>query len=240
MTPEDLVEELKAALPGGLKSVVLYGSAAAGDHVGKVSDYNVLVVTESLGLKELRALSKPSRRWTREGNPPPLLFTETRLQRSADVFPIEILDILQSHRVLFGEDVVAGLDITTDNLRLELEHELKGKLIQLRERYLDTGGKPARVAELMATSLSTFLVLLRGALRLFEKDVPSVKLDVPAKLAAHLSFDTEIFGIVNDLRKGNKKVSGDAADALFARYLRTLEQVADGVDAYLNKTVRGE
>lgn len=57
MTPEQLVERLKAAAPGVVRSVLLYGSAAAGDHAWKRSDYNVLVVAERLGLAELKAIS---------------------------------------------------------------------------------------------------------------------------------------------------------------------------------------
>ena len=149
MTIEQLVEQLKKALPDGLKSVVLYGSAAAGDHVSKRSDYNVLVVTEQLGLSELKALSKPASAWVKAANPPPLLFTLDRLKKSSDVFPIEFLDIKETHKILFGEDFLQDIEVHTENLRLELEHELKGKLIQLRERYLLANGKPKQVIELM-------------------------------------------------------------------------------------------
>ncbi|RPJ53355.1 MAG: nucleotidyltransferase domain-containing protein, partial [Acidobacteria bacterium] len=153
MTPEQLVEKLKQANPTGLKAVILYGSAAAGDHVGKRSDYNILVVMDQLGLRELKLFLKPSEAWVKDGNTPPLLFTPEVLQRSADVFPIEMLDIRDSHRVLYGEDITGEIQINPENLRLQLEHELKGKVIQLRERYLSTGGKPKLVGDLLMNSL---------------------------------------------------------------------------------------
>ena len=103
MTPEELIERLNSAVPGKLSSAVLYGSAAAGDFVPKASNYNVLLVIDGLGLAELDALSKPVAQWTRAGHRPPLLFTCGQLQASADAFPIELLDMQQSHRVLFGE-----------------------------------------------------------------------------------------------------------------------------------------
>jgi len=240
MKPEELVKQMEKALPSGLKSVVLYGSAAAGDHIAKRSDYNILVVTENLGLKELKALSKLSIRWTKAGNPAPLLFTLDRLKKSADVFPIEILDIKQSHRILFGEDIVSKIEITCENLRLELEHELKGKLIQLRERYLTTGGKPKLVTELIINSLSTFLVLFRGALRLYEDDIPAKKIDVLEALGEHVSFDKEVFTIVEDVRTGRKKAGDIQADELFDRYLKTVEEVVDAVDNYMHKRNEGE
>ena len=120
MTPEKLVEELKQACPSGLKSVVLFGSAAAGDRVEKKSDYNVLVVTEDLGIDTLNAISKTATAWAKAGNPAPMLFTEERLKQATDVFPIELLDIRECHKVLHGENLVEGLEIDTKNLRLEI------------------------------------------------------------------------------------------------------------------------
>lgn len=235
MTPEKLVEELKNACPTGLKSVVLYGSAAAGDHTGKRSDYNVLVVTEDLGIATLDALSKTATKWSQAGNPSPLMFTEDRLAQATDVFPIELLDIRECHKILHGEDVVQGLEIDTKNLRLEIEHELRGKLIKLRQSYLLTGGKPKAVAGLMVDSLSTFLVLFRASLRLFEEEVPQQKFQALEKLAGHLSFDTAAFLLVQRLKDGSKKPKDIAAGELFNTYLKTIECVIDAVDAYIHK-----
>jgi predicted nucleotidyltransferase len=235
VTPEQLVERLKEANPTGLKSVILYGSAAAGDHVGKRSDYNVLVVMERLDLPELKRFLKPSQAWVKEGNAAPLLFTPEGLRQSADVFPIELLDIRDSHRVLYGEDLTSGIEIDLENLRLQLEHELKGKLIQLRERYLETGGKSKQVADLMINSLSSFLVLFRAALRLFREQVPATKLQAATLLSSHISFDAEVFASVEALKAGKRKLRELDVEELFERYLQTIEAIVEAVDAYLCK-----
>ena len=52
------VTQLRSAYGAQLSSVVLYGSAAAGEHVPKKSDYNVVVL---LGRIEPGALAKPCR-----------------------------------------------------------------------------------------------------------------------------------------------------------------------------------
>ena len=54
MTLDELVNQLKLAYGGALRSVVLYGSAVAGEHIKKKSDYNVLVVVDSISLEQLR------------------------------------------------------------------------------------------------------------------------------------------------------------------------------------------
>jgi len=235
MIPEKLTQELKKACGAGLKSVILYGSAAAGDHTGKKSDYNVLVVVEDLGVDTLNAISKTASAWAKAGNPAPLLFTEERLAQATDVFPIELLDITECHKVLFGSNAVEGLKISTDNLRLQIEHELRGALIRLRQSYLLTLGKENAVADLMVGSLSTFLVLFRAALRLFINDVPQKKFQALEKLAGHLSFDVSVFQTLEKLKDGSAKTKDVNVPELFNNYLTTVVRVIDAVDAHIQQ-----
>jgi len=235
MKPEKLTQELEAACGAGLKSVILYGSAAAGDHTGKQSDYNVLVVVEELGINTLNALSKTATAWSKAGNPAPLLFTKERLAQATDVFPIELLDITECHKVLFGDDVVDGLEISTANLRLQIEHELRGALIHLRQSYLLTQGKEKAVTDLMVQSLSTFLVLFRASLRLFEAQVPQKKFQALEKLAQHLTFDVSVFQTLEKLKDGSIKTKDVDVPELFSNYLKTVERVIDAVDAHIQQ-----
>ena len=236
MTAQQLTDQLRAACGERLRSVVLYGSAAAGDHTGKRSDYNVLVVLDQFGLDELKALSKITRSWVKAGNPAPLLFTKERLAKSTDVFAIEISDIKRSHKVLFGEDPVSTLTVHEENLRWQLESELKSMMIGLRQRYLLTSGKPRHVKELLTQSLTTCLVLFRAALGLYQSDVPTRKLDALMALAKHVPLDTRPFETIEQLKRG-RKVPGVVPDELFADYLRMTEAVVDAVDDFLHSKV---
>lgn len=239
MTPEALTERLEAACGPALVSVMLYGSAAAGDHAGKRSDYNVLVVVSRLGVEELRVLAPLARTWASAGNPPPLLFTRERLVRSADVFPIEIGDMQACNRILYGDDVVADLTVDPENLRWQLESELKSKLILLRERYLLTGGKRRAITDLLVESLSSLLVLCRASLRLFRTDVPARKLEALRALTAHIPFDPGPFEAIARLKAG-ETVTGLVPDVLFADYLRNVELLVDAVDDHLHVTEKEE
>ena len=42
--------------------------------------------------------------WRAQGNPQPLLFTLDELRSATDAFPIEIYDIRDCHRILYGSD----------------------------------------------------------------------------------------------------------------------------------------
>jgi len=235
MKLEQLTQGLKKACGENLKSVILYGSAAAGDHAGKRSDYNVLVVAGDLSKDALNAFSKTAKAWSRAGNPAPLLFTMERLKNSTDVFPVELLDIKECHQILFGEDVVSGLEISTANLRLQIEHELRGNLIQLRQQYLLASGNAKEVCGLMVRSLSSFLVLFRASLRLFVTDVPQKKFQALEKLNETVPVPCEVFQTVQNLKDGSLKPKAVDADAIFEKYINAVESVTDAVDAHIQQ-----
>jgi hypothetical protein len=179
-------------------------------------------------------LAKPSAQWTRAGHRPTLLFTRGQLRSSADVFPIELLDMRQSRRVLFGDDPLADVTINHEQLRLQVERELKEKLLALREGYLLTGGKRRRVLSLLTSSLAGFLVVFRAALRLFQEEVPAAKMDALPLLAKHIPFDPQPLLDVHDLKHRRRTARELSVPALFESYLKTIEQVTDAIDRHLH------
>src|SRR5512132_3686927 len=116
----ELVRQLKLAYGSGLQSVVLFGSAVAGEHNPKKSDYNVLVIVDALPLDRLRAVAAVTKAWSEDGNPPPMTFTMNEWKSSADIFPMEYADILERHRILFGDAPFEGIKVAPGDLRLQV------------------------------------------------------------------------------------------------------------------------
>src|SRR5436305_1314613 len=161
MTPEELVEQLRAAFGTALRSVVLYGSAAAGEHIPKRSDYNVLLLVEPLSLDQLRAAAAVARAWGEAGNPPPMTLTMREWRASSDIFAMEYADILERHKILYGEDPFSGIRADHHDLRLQLEHEAMGKLLKLRQGVLAAGVDGERpFAPLLARTSTSMLIFL--------------------------------------------------------------------------------
>src|SRR4051795_7633625 len=117
MKLDELVRQLQLAYADALKSVVLFGSSVAGEHRAKTSDYNVLVIVDSLPLERLRAVAAVSKAWAEDGNPPPMTFTTREWKSSSDIFPMEYADILERHRVLYGDPPFDGIRVNTSDLR---------------------------------------------------------------------------------------------------------------------------
>src|SRR5690349_15843489 len=99
-------------------------------------------------------------------NPAPLLLSIEEIRNSADSFPIEFHDISERRQVLYGEDVLAGLVIDDAWYRAQVEHELRAKMLRLRQKAGGLLSDSELLLRLMTDSVSTFCVLFRHALRL--------------------------------------------------------------------------
>src|SRR5918995_7300786 len=161
-----LVDDLRATHGDNLASVVLYGSAAAGDHVELRSDYNLLIALNRITPEDLRQTQAPMREWQRLGHPLPVYFTFPELRDAADVFPIEFHQMERARVVLYGRDPFESFSISDQNLRHQTEYELRSKLIQLRRLYIPASGSATRLRDLMADSLSSFATLFAPVLLL--------------------------------------------------------------------------
>jgi hypothetical protein len=227
----ELVEKLVKAHGDKVVSVVLYGSAALPEGKDRLSDYNVLCVLSRVEPEELAA-SEPVFRWWREmKNPAPLLMSREEVYGSTDCFPIEFHDIRERHRILYGNDVVAGMDVDDSFYRAQIEHELRAKMIRLRQKAGGVLSERDLLFRLMAESLSTFCVLFRHALRLAGSDTKFEKRTIVAAAQSRFGIDPAPFTTLLDLReeKIKPKQAGDPV-ALFRSYLKEICVVVDAVD----------
>jgi hypothetical protein len=225
-----LVESLKEAHTNNLVSVVLYGSAVTGEHQPGRSDYNVLVVLNQITPSDLRAAHPVVEQWHKSGNPLPLYFTREEMMRASDVFPIEFLDMSRAHRVLYGQDPFDDLEIPQSNLRHQLEYELRGKLIRLRELYIPTSHNAERLSALMADSLNSFAVLFRHVLGLLGEEPTLTKRDTMIRLSERFGIDVTPLVNALELRQQEKKLTLEQATEHFTAYLAAIEAMIHQVD----------
>ncbi len=227
---KELVERLTKAYGDRLVAVVLYGSAAVGDHHGRFSDINILCVLQQVTPRELGESADIFRWWRERGNPSPLLFSLEELRGSTDCFPIEFHDIRERHRILFGQDVVKDLDIDRSFYRAEVEHELRSKLLRLRQKAAGVIPEKDLLLELLADSLSTFAVLFRHALLLSGAEAAFEKRRVVEQAAARFGVDAAPFHTLLDLRERKIKPRAIQAVPLLEQYLKQIQIVVDAVD----------
>jgi hypothetical protein len=226
----ELVDRLKKAQGDRLISVVLYGSGAGEDHSAKFSDLNILCVLSQVTPRELEQ-SEPIFRWWREqGNPAPLLMSEHEVQTSTDCFPMEFHDITRQHRLLHGKDVVSMLRVDNSFYRAQVEHELRAKLLRLRQKASGVLSDKDMLRKLLVDSLSTFCVLFRHALMLHGQEAKMKKRDVIGQAREFFGIDAAPFERLLDLRDDKIAPKELDAAALLGPYLKEISVVIDAVD----------
>ncbi|HJU87756.1 MAG TPA: nucleotidyltransferase domain-containing protein [Gemmatimonadaceae bacterium] len=230
MTLDELVAQLIKVFGEGLHAVVLYGSAAAGEHIPKRSDYNVLVIVDAITTDTLQREAAVGRAWGEAGNPPPLTLTVGEWRSSPDIFPMEYADILERHRVLYGVLPTEGIRVDKEHLRLQAEYQAMGKLLQLRQGALRSGGGRRDLAELLAASLSTFMVIFRAVVRLHDAQPDADYAALCAQVADYTGVDTSPFVTVVRHIRGESKLSDDTVLTVLAGYLAGAERIVAHID----------
>ena len=234
MKLEDLVSQLRAAYGDALSAVVLYGSAAGGEHHAKRSDMNILVIAKTLTVSSMRAAGAVARAWGEAGHPPPLTLTEAEWRSSVDVFAIEHADILQRHKILFAAplfDLKYGVTVSPRDLRLQLEYEALGMLLRLRGRVLTSDHDAAQRLETLVSGTSQVLVLFRALLRLRDEAPPADNEELCRVAASRAGFDASPFIAVLAHWRGEKTIDAGQLDGMLAAYHAGLEQVVAYLDA---------
>lgn len=226
----ELVSKLQKAYGDRLVSVVLYGSAAIGDHTGRYSDINIFCVLSAVTPRELADAEPVFRWWRAKGNPSPLLMSEEEVRTSTDCFPIEFHDMRERHRILHGKDVVADLEIDDSFYRAQVEYQLRAKLLRLRQKGAGVLHDRELLLKLLADSVSTFCVLARHALRLHGHESRWPKREVIELAGARAGIDPAPFNTLLDLREGKIKPRALDPAPLYESYLREIQRVVDFVD----------
>ncbi len=231
---QKLVDRMHYACGDDLAAVVLYGSAARDDFHEQYSDVNLLVVLHAMKPEIYPGLSGVLAWWSHEEKlRPPTIMTLQELRESADVFAIEMLDIQGTHKVLHGEDVLAGIEVPMNLHRVEVEHDLRTTLLRLRNHLLLTNDGDEELKVVMAKSVTSVLTLFRHALIALGDNPPHGKAKVLEHAAEVFGFNEKPLRSVLELRSGDHAV--DNVRGVYHGYMDAILTVAHGLDVKVPK-----
>jgi len=229
---DEFANDMKAVFANDLVSIVLYGSGAKGEYVYKKSDLNFLVVLTEDGIRNLARAFDLVKKWSKRKVAVPLFVTKEYINSSLDSFPIEFLNMQKYHKLVYGEDVLSGLKIEKDNLRLQCEEQVKGKLLHLREEFLSTLGKKEALKRLIRISVPTFSSLFTALLSLKDIEAPSQKGEILLRTAREFELDESVFEQVMAVRDGRTKLSQEKLIKLVEQYIEEIRKLAMIVDQW--------
>jgi hypothetical protein len=225
-----IVGALHAIFGHRLRSVVAYGPHAENGDGDLAEPFSCLALVASLTMEDLEASAAGAHDWTRHHIATPLLLVEDEFHRSVDAFPLEYAEILRAHQVLFGSNPFEGISIERADLRRACEAQIKSHLVHLREAYIESGGTPRAIADLVTASAPAFGALLRNIARLNgSAEADRATATRAGALAANLPAGLVASIVALERSSGVKAV--DAA-RLFPEYLAAVEQLARYVDTW--------
>ena len=227
---QELVKRMKAACGEELVSMVLYGSAATGDYHEKHSDLNVLCVLKQIEMAQLERAAAPLSWWMKQGQPAPVLLSVEEIERGADAFTIEFLDMRENYRLLDGVDLLKSMEISMEYHRRQLECELRARLLRLRKRFLETQHDDKALLKLMLESLPTFATLFRHALVAAGTAAPTPKREIFQAAAGRFGVGPEPFMKLLEVREGKRAAPTAETRQWFGAYLAEIRKVSQAVD----------
>ena len=227
---ERFASEVAGALGERLVALLLYGSWARGTHVPDRSDVNTLLICDTADDALFAALGPAMRAWTRAGQPAPLILTEREWRESADAFPIEYEDIRDAHRLLAGRDPWPGIRVDRGHLRRQLEHELMGKLVRLRQAYAALHEDPKQLARVVVGSAGGFFTMLRAVLRLAGQPAPASPAELIRSAAGLIGFPADGLAPLVQHAVGGPVPRLGKGDPLATAYLAAVARTADYVN----------
>jgi predicted nucleotidyltransferase len=238
MVPEDkindFVRRVREAAGANVEGVILYGSAVSGEFHPGISNVNLFCVLRDSSFSALQALVPVVKWWDRQKQPPPLFMTRAELERSTDVFTIELLDMQQHHRILFGADVLQGLRVPMQFHRVQVEYELREKLILLRQQVLLAAESNSRLWDLLVHSAPSFITLFRHALIALGEPTQPGKHETLQALSRRVGFDPSSIDKVLDVRERTTNPKSMNVKDVCAGYLAAIEKVVAAVDKALD------
>ncbi|MDD5496418.1 MAG: hypothetical protein PHP46_04890, partial [Candidatus Omnitrophica bacterium] len=148
---------------------------------------------------------------------------------STDVFPIEFLDMKEKHVLLYGRDLLSGLEIDISNLRFQCEHELKSHLISMKRTYLH-GQSAAIMRDALFRTFTSTLHILRNFLKLKGERREHPEGGVFADIAGEFEIDTSTFNKIAEAKEKNLRLTQKVTERLFSGFMTDLEHITRAID----------
>ena len=187
---------------------------------------NICVVFKNLDFSVLKKSLQLVNKGIRDKINAPLFLTREHIQTSSDTFPIEFLEMKEDHTLLYGEDVLANLEIEPSHIRFICEQQLKGKLIRIRQAYLEIGLRKKGMELLVKESFESLFPIFRGLLRLKNLTPAIDRHECIKQLSESFEINSALFLSLLDDTKNDEKIAGESIEDFLKKYILEIEKLS--------------
>jgi predicted nucleotidyltransferase len=233
-TPDEIFAEFtddyQSAYGEALETIILYGSGAKGQYKPGQSDLNFMIVLNPDGIDALHLAVPLVEKWRKRNVAVPLILTRNYIETALDTFPIEFLDMRQFHTLVHGEDLLENIAIDTEDLRRQVERELRGKLIYLRQGFLGCAADRETLRDMVASSVPAFGAIFAALLFMKGIEVPQSRSDVVQRISENFGLEKAVLQSVLNVRGSSWRGSTVQLQELTQRYIAEIKKLVDIVD----------
>ncbi len=220
---ESFVERLKDEFKERLISVGLHNIGVT----SFIQKNGIFIVLDKNEPEDLILIKKIYTKYRKKYSTP-LIGSESFFKDAADVFCMEILELKENAEILYGRNIFLELDVKPENLRKQIEYELRSKLVILKGAFVDLPLDRKVVDNITYRSMYNFLLILRNLLRLKGKIIndPSL-IEV---FEETFGVELEAFKVLRD----SGKLPFEKLLEVFKKYLREVERLVEISDKILS------
>ncbi|MGH9861834.1 MAG: nucleotidyltransferase domain-containing protein [Candidatus Acidiferrales bacterium] len=211
----DFVSAAAKALGSNLRSVVLYGSAADGK-LRATSDVNVVVVLLAFEQGQMDQVRDPLRVAQAAIQLRAMFVLQSEIEAAARAFAQKFADILRRHRVLYGDNPLAGLTIAREAKLVQLRQQLLNLTLRLRSYYVSRSLREEQAVLATADAAGPLRSCAAALLELEGQPVPSPKqaLERVTSSFGETGWET-VLANISKARETRSLPAGTAAPILF-------------------------
>ncbi|MFQ5952712.1 MAG: hypothetical protein ACE5JK_04830 [Candidatus Omnitrophota bacterium] len=228
---EPYLNELIKIYGEDIVSVFVYGSVTGPDYNPKTSDINLAIVLKEVSLDKFKPVLKTVKQGLRRKITAPLFLSPSYIKMSLDTFPMEFMNMKDSRLVLFGDDVLADISAEKMDIRRECEYQLKGRLLTIRQAYLEQAMNRKGLEGLLKSSFRALMPVFENVLRLkLEGSIPTDKEKILSRLGEEFEVDVSSFMEILHDKETDGKIGGRPLEDFLNDFLVQLEKLTDIVD----------
>ena len=224
------LDRVRGALDHDFLAGYLTGSVLTQAFDPRRSRINVLVVARSLAGQTLETVRDAVPVTRKPPHIDPLFLTRLQIEKSLDVFPVEWLEIQERHLLLAGEDVFQDLQVPRTYLRLQCEHELRAKHIQLRQAYLLSAPGGAELGRVLRATASGFATLFRTLLRLRGETPAADTAHVIERVSDLFGLDAEGLLGAHLVRYSARRYKTGETRSIYRNFLDEIDRLVTAID----------
>ncbi len=147
----------------------------------------------------------------------PLLFEVDFLEQNKDYFCMEILELKENIKVLYGKNPVQNIDIESQALRNQIKREIASKMLAVRSSFLELTLERKTVEDIAYRSLYNFYLISKYILYLLNiKQSQNIFEDFENYFSISLENTKKLFFMP-------KRPTFDKLLPLFENYLKELD-----------------